>query len=238
MTKIVARGSDQDDALDQDDRIVGIGFFELQIFLHASDPGMARTREFEYKRMTIVDLHFKNCSCSDCKPVGPDGAPLSPMCAQLLWPRPLTTRDLARSRFFSLDPEYDAEFTKWLEEWHARSRLGGHREPYSINVDLLKNVSEIVAARNISFPRDLAHREVNSRSSQLSALHDAVDGNLLMLFRAHVNDTYERQKGLLFRGFKVTLPEVLELLRVDDHIFAQIENHVDMMDLMYPDWYR
>jgi hypothetical protein len=149
-------------------------------------------------------------------------------------------RDLARSRFFSLDPEYAVEFKEWLEGWSERSRLGEHWEPYKITVELSKNVSEIVVARKFSFLCELANREANSRSSQLSALHDAVDGNLLMLFRAYANDTcadYERQgKGLLFCGIKVTLPEVLELLRVDDHIFAKVENNVDVMYLMHPEW--
>jgi hypothetical protein len=134
-------------------------------------------------------------------------------------------RDLARSRFFSLDPEDNVEFKEWLEGWSERSRLGGHQEPYKITVELEKSVSEITAARKFSFPRELANREANSWSSQVSALHDALDGNLLMLFRAYTNDTCaERQgKGLLFRGIKVGLPEVLELLRVDDQIFEKVE---------------
>jgi hypothetical protein len=135
------------------------------------------------------------------------------------------------------------EFKEWLEEWSERSRLGVHREPYKMTVELSENVAEIAAARKFSFPRELANRETTSRSPQLSALHDAVDGNLLMLFRAYSNDTtryfghYQRQgKGLLFRGITVTLPEVLELLRVDDHIFAKVENSADVMYLMHPEW--
>jgi hypothetical protein len=139
-----------------------------------------------------------------------------------------------------LDPEYDEEFKEWMEGWSERSRLGGNREPYKITVKLVKTVSEIVAARKFSFPRELANREANSWSSQLSALQEAVDGNLLMLFRAYANDTwvdFQRQgKGLLFRGIKVTLPEVLELLRVDDHIFAKVEDNADVYYLMHPEW--
>jgi hypothetical protein len=123
-----------------------------------------------------------------------------------------------------LDPEFELEFDEWLKGWGERSRLGGCRDPYQITIELEKSVSAIASARRFSFPQELANRSSGLRVSHLSAIHDAVDGNLLTLFRAYVNDIGPRRQGigLLFNGTKVGLPEVLELLRVDDQVFEQV----------------
>jgi hypothetical protein len=128
-----------------------------------------------------------------------------------------------------LDPEFVSEFDEWLKGWGARSRLGGHRDPFKINAELERSVSEIVSTRRFSFPRELTNRSMGLQNS-FSVFHEAVDGNLLTLFRAYVNDTCSRPpgRGLLFNGIKVGLPEVLELLRVDDQVIAHIVGELSM----------
>jgi hypothetical protein len=176
---------------------------------------MAQTRELNCK--TVRDLHFPNCVCSSCATA-----------LDLPWPQPLTPRDRTRSRFFSLDPEFRLEFEEWLKRWGERSRMGGCRDPYQITAELERSISTVASARRFSFPQELVNRSAGSPTPHLTAIHAAVDGNLLTLFRAYVNDTCSQLpgRGLLFTGAKVGVPEVLELLRMDDQVFEQIKGEL------------
>jgi hypothetical protein len=116
----------------------------------------------------------------------------------------LHPRDRERAKFFKIHPEYKDRFISWLS--------GKLKLP--------------------SFPAFVATREVDGRSSRLSAVYDALDGSFLEFFREFANDTLVCD-GLLFRSFPVSVVGAKELLHARQGVFDSIVTQDDYFFFRY-----